>query len=397
MSLPPAPYLEDAEDSDSSAVIPGSRKEAGHRRAMPVPLLMHTTRRDAASDSGYSSYASTVASSSRSRSRSYTSNVRHERRRAHLQSSVNIFPCGDPFCGDPKCADSQSFERGYTLPARHPMQTRGSAPEKSFAADLTQDVYIKWGTIEKLNTELAVAWRQITLDELSRFRLWSNSQPADHWLRAAPDIQIRIAGLLGELCESLDDILPILSGEREGGEEDEPSDHETGPKDNDHTLPRSEISELWLMVGDIITNLLKVSVSLRKNNSCKEFNHAVIAATKAIASSTPTAWDTQHARHEFPKLEEREWLIRRLGESSMLRRRFLAYAREGEQRTAVGNHGPDGSEPAPSVTSKVAGKDSVRANKLDVRTLPSVCVNGKPAICPYCCDMVHYDEKQDWM
>ena len=61
---PPAPYVEDV-DSDGSAVVPNTRRDAGHHRHPSKTLPhMHKPRRDAASDSGYSSHASnTVASS----------------------------------------------------------------------------------------------------------------------------------------------------------------------------------------------------------------------------------------------------------------------------------------------------------------------------------------------
>lgn len=171
-----------------------------------------------------------------------------------------------------------------------------------------------------------------------------DQKSAGHRLRAAPDVQKRITQLLEELCEGLDDIQEIQSGEREGGEEEGETDITAFPDDDGTTNPVSEISELWLMVADIITSLLKVSVLVRQSSSRNRFDHAVRAAAKANASSMPMMWDVDHVRNKFPKLEAKQWLIQRLGKMGTQRRTFLMYAEEHERRIASGKNENDGTK-----------------------------------------------------
>lgn len=146
LPLPPAPYVEDV-DSDGSAV-PNTRRDAGHHR-QPSKIIphMHKDRRDAASDSGYSSHASnTVASSTLSqlsagsqhpKQGSQPTNQTPIGRRDSQRNPSSASQCNDPHCGDPTCASAQNSERGYTLPhrpstqrsqtAQFPVQEPGSA------------------------------------------------------------------------------------------------------------------------------------------------------------------------------------------------------------------------------------------------------------------------------
>lgn len=304
-------------------------------------------------------------------------------------------------------------------------------------AGLTQEANTRWSVIEKLETELAASWRQVTINERSRFRLWSNNlgachpaedqRSADHRLRAAPDVQKRITQLLEELCEGLVDIREIQSGEREGGEEEGETDITASPDNDEITNPVSEISELWLMVADIITSLLKVSVLVRQSSSRNRFDHAVRAAAKANASSMPMTWDIVHVRNKFPKLEAKQWLIQRLGEMGTQRRTFLIYAEEHE-RLALGKNENDGTKsvstratslPSAKVDSSILqrledyeGDDAVSTisattfdtvdlsgnddNTRRVVPLSSICVDGSPAICPYCRGMVQFKREKAW-
>jgi hypothetical protein len=313
-------------------------------------------------------------------------------------------------------------------------------------ANLTQKVYDRWKSIENLDTELASTWRTTSTDELARFRLWSNNlgachpandpRSADHRLRAATDVRKRIAQLLDELCEALDDVQAIESGAREGEEEDEEdADIVTSSNDDVTTDLRSEISELWLMVEDVITSLLKVSVLVRKSSSRNRFDHAVRAAAKANASFMPVIWDTEHVRHKFPKLDANPWLIQRLGETSTHRRTFLMYAQDHERRIASNKDEGDGSRSvnskptetstrattlahgkvdtsllqrledydgddavstASATTYHTVGGDGINSNTLKVVPLASVCTDSKPAICPYCRGMVHFKREKAW-
>jgi hypothetical protein len=242
--------------------------------------------------------------------------------------------------------------------------------------------------------------------------------------------------LLEELCEGLDDIREVQSGEREGGEEEEEEETDvTTFSGDDETTPRSEISELWLMVGDVITSLLKVSALVRQSSSRNRFEHAVKAAAKANSSSVPMTWDVEHIRHKYPKLEALQWLIQRLGKTATQRRTFLMYAEEHERRIASVKNENDGTksvtsrptEPSTRATALAPAKfnssllhqledydgddavsttsattyntvsgDDGGANTLRVVPLSSVCVDSKPAICPYCRGMVHFKREKAW-
>ena len=320
-----------------------------------------------------------------------------------------------------------------------------SDQEDGTVSGLTRETNTRWSAIEKLDTELAASWRQVAINERSRFRLWSNNlgachpvddqRSADHRLRAAPDVRRRITQLLEELCESLDDIQEIQSGEREGEEEEEDIGAATSSDGTEIAGPRSEISELWLIVGDIITSLLKVSVLVRQSSSRNRFDHAVRAAAKANASSMPMTWDVEHVRHKFPKLEGKQWLIQRLGKTGAQRRTFLMYAEEHERRIASGKNEHDGTGsvtsrpteastrattlPPAKVDSSILqrledfdGDDAVSTlsattfntvggidsdgSTLKVVPLSSVCIDGKPSICPYCRGMVHFKREKAW-
>jgi hypothetical protein len=293
---------------------------------------------------------------------------------------------------------------------------------KSTIAGFTQEVFTRWTAIEKLNTELAASWRQVTSDELSRFRLWSNNlgschgvddpRSADHRLRTALDVQRRIVQLLEELCENLDDIQAIQSGSRQGGEV-EPDDVELSSDEDGTTIIRSEISELWLMVEDIITNLMKITVLVRKSTTRNRFDHAVRAA----------------------KLEAKQWLVERLGENGAHRRTFLMYAQDHEKRLASDEHEDDANKSVASRPTQAStrattlapakvehsvlqrleeynGDDAVSTtsattyntvagdgndvNVLQVTPLSSVCTQDRPAVCPYCRAMVHFKREKAW-
>jgi hypothetical protein len=302
-------------------------------------------------------------------------------------------------------------------------------------AGLTQEVNTRWSAIEKLDTELTVSWRQITINERSRFQLWSNNlgachplevqESADHRLRAAPDVHRRIVQLLEELCEGLDDIREVQSGEREGGEEEEKEEEEetdvsTFSGDDETTNPRSEISELWLMVGDVITSLLKLSVLVRQSSSRNKLDRASRAVAKATASSEIMTSDVEHVRYRFPKLEANQWLLQRLGEASTQRRRFLLYAQDHERQLAsVAKESTSGPTEASSRAATVLPakfdisflEDLDGANaasttlfsrgwnvddRREVVPLSFVCVDGQPAICPYCRDTVHFKTGKAW-
>jgi hypothetical protein len=304
----------------------------------------------------------------------------------------------------------------------------------------TREGFSIWEAIQQLTTELALSWRQVASDELSRYRLWASNigayhdpcdqRSADYRLRGAPDFGKRIVQLLEELNEALDDIYQISSGQREG-ETEEISD----PHSNAQDSPRTEISELWLMVEEIMTNLMKVSVLVRKSTKRNRFQHAIRAAAKVASPSVPTTWDVDHIRHKHPKLERNRWLLDRVGEANTQRRQFLLYAQDHGRRVAFDQSGDFGSKSlfsrptqaltkattvvkdekissslahlddyegnddasATSLTTYATGRDDDGSiTRLQIVPLITVCPEGKPGLCPYCQGMVLFTGRKLW-
>lgn len=304
----------------------------------------------------------------------------------------------------------------------------------------TEGTLTRFCDVHDMETDLARSWHEVAADELSRFRLWSSAlganhtrgrQSADYRLRAIPDARDRIVQLLRDLKEYLDDIHDILSGQRQGGVE-EYDDDRISPWDGiDISETRSEISELWLMVDDAMNSLMKMSILVRKSTNRNKFDHAVRAAARTLRSSMPTDWDIDHVRHKFPKLEQKPWLVRRLGQTSTYRRTFLLYARDHQLRLASHDVAFRGSGTvesestlstvASTVVAPAAASDLQRlesfegddasvatsttsyndagyrdGKELEVIPLWSVCPEGEPGVCPYCRGVVLFSRQKAW-
>jgi len=300
--------------------------------------------------------------------------------------------------------------------------------EEATIAECTRNVFGQFKAIKNLENDLSASWQETALDGLSRFQLWASNigayhdkqdpRSADSCLQKAPDVQRRIVRLLEELLEDLHGIYEILSGKREGGVEN--TDDPDVPQNSDAGAEsRSEISELWLMVDDGVSSLMKVSILVQENSVRNNIQHAVRAAEKMSSSSRPTMRDRQNICHLYPKVEQKEWLLERLARTTTQRRKFLMYAESHSQRI-----GRDSSEDHRRITqalvqastvafgevaaverldrledddnvsdtsattrgSKIDSQDDVK--DLDLVPLSSVCKDGKPGICPYCYDVV---------
>jgi hypothetical protein len=307
----------------------------------------------------------------------------------------------------------------------------------------TREGFSIWEAIQQLTTELVLSWRQVGSDELSRYRLWASNigayhdpgdqRSADHRLRGAPDFEKRIVQLLEELNEALDDIYQISSGQREG-ESEEISDPHSNAQDSTRT-DISEISELWLMVEEITTSLMKASVLVRKSTKRNRFQHAIRAAAKVASPSVPTIWDVEHIRYKHPKLERNRWLLDRVGEANTHRRQFLLYAQDHGRRVAFDQSGDfvskslfsrptqaltqattvvkdekvssalahlddyEGNDDASatSLTTYATGRDDdISTTRLRIVPLTTVCPEGKPGLCPYCQGMVLFTDRKLW-
>jgi hypothetical protein len=306
----------------------------------------------------------------------------------------------------------------------------------------TREGFSRWEAIQQLTTESAVSWQQVASDELSRYRLWASNigayhdsgdqRSAEHRLRAVPDVRKRVIQLLEELNEALDDIYEISSGQRQGETEGISDPHSNA---QDATL--TEISELWLIIEEVITSLMKVSVLVRKGAKRNRFQHAIRAAAKIASSSVPTTWDIDHIRHKHPKLEQNQWLLNRVSAYNTQRRQFLLYAQDHGRRVAFDQSGDFGSKSlfsrptqaltqattvvkdertssvlahlddyegndelsATSLTTYATGRDGEEStSRLRIMPLASVCPEGRPGLCPYpyCQGMVLFNNRKLW-
>ncbi|GAB7328726.1 hypothetical protein MBLNU13_g00640t2 [Cladosporium sp. NU13] len=148
---------------------------------------------------------------------------------------------------------------------------------------IIQEVHALWEIIISSSPDLPESWR----DEFSRFQLWEHSMSQ----------QLITNWLLNELLEYLDDIYNILSGMRQDRSEGI-NDEEMRTRGSEETEPVSELVELWLMVKDVLTSLLKAAALARRNGRSHHAQHAVREATRTNKSLVYDAifqsWSTKN-------------------------------------------------------------------------------------------------------
>ncbi|KAK6424121.1 hypothetical protein LTR95_016435, partial [Oleoguttula sp. CCFEE 5521] len=122
-------------------------------------------------------------------------------------------------------------------------------------------------------------------DSLARFRIWagnlgawhprSDRRSADHRLRDAPEVEDRLVEILEELTDTNGDVRAIVSGSAKDRtvSPDDVSEADSGDSDDG----TSELSELILSIGDLITSLMKVSMLLRKATTRDRYVRAIQA------------------------------------------------------------------------------------------------------------------------
>lgn len=314
------------------------------------------------------------------------------------------------------------------------------APDEFTISACTRNVLKRWSAVDELETEDAASWRQTAADKLSRFRLWASNlgayhdpndkRSADYRVRAAPDVRARIVQLARELSQYLDEILDILSGpagRREAAVDDGLQENE------EHMEPESELSELWLMIDDAVDSLMRISVFIRTkaNNNRNRFVRAALKSGKSGTALPDTSYDKAHVRQKYPKLEQIEWLVDRLGAANTQRRQFLVYAQAHQSRIAYDESGVFASKsvfsrPTQAVTQATTHAPSTAStgssdrldyygtadaesnlsattvgfcqddDTLDVIPLYRVCKKGKAGICPYCQGMVMFTRNKAW-
>ncbi|KAK6416297.1 hypothetical protein LTR95_017477, partial [Oleoguttula sp. CCFEE 5521] len=176
------------------------------------------------------------------------------------------------------------------------------------------------------------------VDSLARFRIWAGNlgawhprcdrRSADYRLRDAPEVGDRLVELLEELTDTNSDVRAIVSGSAKDRRvtPDDVSENDSGDSDDG----TSELSELILSVGDLITSLMKVSMLVRKATTRDRY----IRATQAADQPFLPEFDVRHVCDKFPRVRSQQWLYERLGAAITQRRQFLRYSREHKIRLA---------------------------------------------------------------
>ena len=177
-------------------------------------------------------------------------------------------------------------------------------------------------------------------DDLGRFRIWAENIGAqhgprdqrslEHRLRQTPEVIEGIRELLQELRETLEEVQDVAQNPRSAAvvpEGDEESLDDPAPQ-----ATRTELEELCLIAGDVVTSLLRLSTLMRKATVRDRYARAA-AAGKDYPFDP--AFDIRHVRDLYPKLAARPWLATRLGTAIMIRRQFLRYSLEHRDRLAA--------------------------------------------------------------
>nr|OQO26600.1 hypothetical protein B0A51_08281 [Rachicladosporium sp. CCFEE 5018] len=175
-------------------------------------------------------------------------------------------------------------------------------------------------------------------DLLARFRIWagnlgawhprSDRRSADHRLRDAPEVEDRLVELLEELTDTNSDVRAIVSGSALDRRVSPDDVSEDDSEDSDDGT--SELSELILSIGDLITSLMKVSMLVRKATTRDRYIRAIQAGGQPFLPD----FDVRHVCDKFPRVRSQQWLYERLGGAITQRRQFLRYSREHKSRLA---------------------------------------------------------------
>ncbi|TKA60163.1 hypothetical protein B0A55_11454 [Friedmanniomyces simplex] len=179
-------------------------------------------------------------------------------------------------------------------------------------------------------------------DNLARFRIWAGNigayhsphdkRSADYRLRDGPEVRAQLIELLDELIDNNHEIAENIPSTQEDPGPGTSTQDESYIAANDG----SDINEVCLIAGDVITSLLKVSVLVR--NATTRDRYARAAAASQTQAFIPD-FDIRHVKDEYPKVGQRPWLAKRLGTAITQRRQFLRYCEEHSEKIARESRG----------------------------------------------------------
>ncbi|KAI1292754.1 hypothetical protein F5Y03DRAFT_375300 [Xylaria venustula] len=179
-------------------------------------------------------------------------------------------------------------------------------------------------------------------DQLSKFKLWAGNIGAhrigrsslDYRLRDSSHLHTQVVKLLDDLISSLNEVHSILSGERlpwdrDFGEVGELDDELKDLLRNEEFEFDSELEQLAKEISDAVSNLLRLSISLRNPAPHDRFMSTEYAKVRYFEAS-----DKAHVEAKFPKASQT--LIERLGKALSQRRQYFRYRESHHEKLARG-------------------------------------------------------------
>ncbi|KAH7310916.1 hypothetical protein B0I35DRAFT_439884 [Stachybotrys elegans] len=179
-------------------------------------------------------------------------------------------------------------------------------------------------------------------DELARFKLWSGNIGAhrtgrsslDHRLRDSSRLREQVVRLLDELAKSLDEVKEILSGNATPWDEETTDTSEIDDelremlKDEEFEFD-SELDQLSVEITDIISSLLRLSISLRNPAPHDHFMSTEYAKEKYFSD-----FDISHVEEKYKDANPE--LVRRLGAAISRRRLYFKYRESHHAKLSQG-------------------------------------------------------------
>ncbi|KAF2109006.1 hypothetical protein BDV96DRAFT_247899 [Lophiotrema nucula] len=272
-------------------------------------------------------------------------------------------------------------------------------------------------------------------DELGRFRVWAGNIGAhkkgksslDFRLREASYLSKNVLDLLLDLVEALCDARTIIDGSRQPWDKASTAEgsDSTGSDSGDDiswapptSVPfTTELDQIFLDISEIITCLMRVSMTIRQPVSYTKFAEAA-----DVEMSHFDQYDLGHVRDKFALAED--FLIQRLAHAITIRRKYLMYRESHQQKLQRGlddgvgdDHegmstvasslpphlrNPPGSEVEADARSDTGDSDTSFASSLNDTTqlspppLPKAAHTGSPFECPVCHAIIDIHDTLAW-
>jgi hypothetical protein len=172
-------------------------------------------------------------------------------------------------------------------------------------------------------------------NEFGRFLIWAANSEAhargshslDYGLREASHLREIVIQSLQDLNTVLREIFDIITGKRVPYEDlsDSDSDDSTYSPRDEEEQETTELSQLVSNIPDIITCLMRISLSARNPAPRDQFTQST-----RISMDHFEAFDVSHVRNKF--LDAEELLVLRLGKAITRRRQYFRYRRKIRRR-----------------------------------------------------------------